>query len=386
MAHTTVMTRNSGGAESAPGKTPANDAGECAGRVFLLHLEPHSSNQCQTLAVAHGLRREGWDARIVCRASCALAGKAEALGLPVEPLPDEGRGRLSLIWKFLRTVKQRKGDTVPSLIHACDPLASRLASIAWRWNKKLRIVHTRRVPIVETNSKAIRCYQVPPAKVITDSLAGKIALRLSGLEPHLLHTIACGLDPARNPVRKDRRDDRFVFALTGELVPLRGHAEIYAAIPLLERGAAVPSWEVRILGEGPLFAKLLEEAVSLGVDNRLAFLSGVDPAVELSKCDALVLPASDGESYLPRILEGWAAEVPVITVNRLDHAEILQDGVNCLLVQSGDIQGLAESMRRVAQEPVLRKRLIEGGKASLRKFTLSALVAGHRRLYREVLA
>lgn len=386
MAHSTIITRSPGGGERAPGEFPVADAGECQGRVYLLHLEPYSSNQCQTLAVARGLRREGWDARIVCRASCALAGNAKALGLLVHTLPDEGCGKLSLIWKFLRIVNQRKNDAIPSLVHACDPSASQLASAAWRWNKKLRIVHTRRVPIMESNHKAIRCYQIPQAKVITDSLAGKIALRLSGLEPHLLHTIACGLDPEQYPARRERHDGRFVYALTGELMPLRGHAEMYAAIPLLDQAAALPPWEVRVLGEGPFFTKLLEEAASLGVDRRLAFLSGMDPAVELSKCDALVLPASDGETYLPRILEGWAAETPVITVNRLDHGEILQDGGNCLLAQPGDIQGLAERMRRIALEPVLRKRLVEGGKASLQKFTLSALVAGHRRLYRETLA
>ena len=384
--HNTVTTQIPAAKGTEPARILGTDAVDHPGRVFFLHLEPHSSNQCQTLAIAQGLRREKWDARIVCRQSCRLAERAEALGLKVHTLPDEGAGTLLMLWKLFRIMRAQKGDVTPSLVHACDPSASRLASFSWRLNKRLRVVHTRRVPIMEPDYKAMRCYQVPQAKVITDSLAGKIALRLSGLESHLLHTIPCGIDSSEYPIHRDRHDGRFIYAVTGEFMPQRGHAEIIAAAPILEGFTALPPWEIRVLGEGPHLGVILEEALSKGADRHLAFLSGLDTADAMTVCDALVLPAAEGESYLPRILEGWAAEMPVVTINRLDHAEILQDGVNCLLVQPGDIQGLAGAMQRVAVEPVLRKRLVEGGRASLEKFSLSALIAGHRRLYREVLA
>lgn len=373
---------------NAPGEKPGENAKrEYAGRVYFVNLEPYSSNQGQTLAIASALAREGWDAHIVCRASCRLAPMAKALSLPVHAFPDEGGKSLPMAWRLLRAIRaEEKKNGAPHLVHACDPTASQLVSLAWKLNKKLRIVHTRRVPIMEANHKAVRCYQVPQAKIITDSLAGKIALRLSGLDPHLLHTITCGIDPSGRPTRKDRHDGRFVFGMTGELMPQRGHSQLFEALPLLENNSGLPPWEVRILGEGPNFSAFFAEAEQKNITGRLAFLNGTDPDAELARCDALVLPAPEGESYLPLILQGWAAEVPVITVNRLDHAEVLQDETNCLFVHPSDMEGLAKQMARLAKDESLREKLVEGGKASLARFSLRTTVTEHKRLYRDILA
>ncbi|CAK7007154.1 MAG: hypothetical protein DELT_00288 [Desulfovibrio sp.] len=369
------------------GEAPHADvAREYAGRVYFVNLDPYSPNQGQTLAIAEALVKEGWDAHIFCRESCRLATLAEKFSLPVHVFSDTGGKSLPLAWRLLRVIRVvEKKNPARHLVHACDPSASQLVSLAWKLNKKLRVVHTRRVPIMEANHKAVRCYQTPQAKIITDSLAGKIALRLSGLDPHLLHTITCGIDPSCYPVRKDRGDGRFVFAMTGELMPQRGHAQLFEALPLVESGG-MPPWEVRILGEGPHFPLLLDEAQERGVIERLAFLSGVDPGVELSHCDALVLPAPEGESYLPLILQGWAARVPIITVNRLDHAEVLQDEANCLLMHPSDMDGLARQMQRIATDSALRERLVEGGKSALARFSLRTMVSEHKRLYRDILA
>ena len=376
--------------ETSPAQVPEPAAGfvpvPTAGRVFLVHLEPHSPNQGQTLAIAEFLRKENWDIHIVCRASCRLVDGARLRSLPFHPLPDDGGRGLAMAWKVLRILRGASGkDKSPNLVHACDPSASHLASLVWRLNKKLRLVHTRRVPIMESSHKTMRCYQVPPAKVIADSLAGKIALRLSGLEPHLLHTIACGIDPSSCPRRKERNDGRFVFAVTGDLMPRRGHTLLFDAIPLLETKSAEP-WEVRILGDGPFFADLLREAEAKNVARHTAFLCGTDAGEELRSCDGLVLPASEGESYLPLILQGWAARIPIITINRLDHAEILQDGANCLLVRPHDHEGLAAKMALLASDASLRQRLAEGGRSALARFSIQSMVTEHKRLYREILA
>lgn len=372
----------------SPANAVVSDApADYEARVFLIHLESYSANFGQTLALAVGLRAENWDARIVCRASCSLASTAAALGVPVHSLPDEGGSGLVMAWRLLRAMRDKKNPPVgPFLAHACDPAASQLVSLAWRLRKKFRIVHTRRVPVMEGNAKAIRCYRVPQAKVITDSLAGKIALRLSGLEPHMLRTIACGLDAAPCPRRNAVAESRFVYAVTGDLTPENGHAQLFDALPGLERAGGMPPWEVRILGDGPHFPALLETAQAKNVARHLAFLTGLHVAAELARCNALVLPAAEGESYLPLILQGWATGLPVITINRLDHAEILQNEGNCLLAQPGDPNDLAAQMIRIANDPLLRDRLVEGGTASLKQFSLQTMVAEHRRLYREILA
>lgn len=353
--------------------------------VFFVHLEPHSSNFGQTLALAESLAREDWDVHILCRPSCRLTGMAALLRIPAHAAP-EGKGVVAA-WRLLRVLRKNGINKCrPSLVHACDPAASQVVSLAWRMNKKLRVAHTRRMPIMEVNPKVLRSYQRPSAKIITDSLAGKIALRLSGMEPHLLHTIACGIDPSRQPVRRDRGDGRTIFAVTDELTPLSGHSMLFDALAALEKVRDLPSWEARVFGDGPQFMSLLEEAKAKNVLGRLAFLSGLDPAEHLCHCDILILPASDGESLMPLVLQGWAARMPIIAINRLDHAEFLHAESNCLLVQPGNVAGLASQMARLAGDSALRDHLVEGGRASLAKYPLQAMVAGHKQLFGHILA
>ncbi|GHV52966.1 hypothetical protein FACS1894206_02740 [Deltaproteobacteria bacterium] len=355
--------------------------------VFLLLLSSHSSNLGQALYLADALQKENWNIRILCPASCRLAARAKNRGISVHLLPEAGGNKLAAIIKiswFIRSLsKQGKS---PALIHAFDPEASQAASLAWRFNKKCRIVHTRRIPILDPNPKAVRCYQMPPAKIITDSLAGKIALRLSGMEGHLLHTIPCGIDASIQPRRRSRHDGRFLFAMTGEMMPDRGHIQLFDALRIFSSFTDLPPWEMRILGEGPYFGDLFHEAENRDITRNMAFLSGLDVGEELTRCDALVLPAPEGESYLPLILQGFAVHVPLIAVNRVDHAEMLQDGVNCLLAQPNEPQELADKMALLARDAALRQRLINGGNATLAKYNLSVMVAEHKRLYREILA
>lgn len=356
--------------------------------VFFVHLEPHSANQGQTLALAQALLADNWDAHIVCLASCHLAVAARELSLPVHTLPDGvGKGFFTA-WRLLRILRKqgwRKWKKT-GLLHACDPTASHVVSQAWRMNKKLRIVHTRRMPIMEPNVKAIRCYQTPSAKIITDSLAGKIALRLSGLEPHLLHTIACGIEPSEQPARLERGDGRIVFAITGPLMPSRGHSLLFDALAHLETMPDLPPWEVRVLGEGPFFQTLLEEARAKDILGHLAFLGGAGIRDQLCQCDVLVLPAVEGESHMPLVLQGWAAGLPIVAINRLDHAENFQDETNCLLVQPGDAVGLAHQMARLARDAKLRAHVAVGGGAALAKFAARTMVLEHKRLYGQILA
>ncbi len=356
-------------------------------KVFFVHLEPHSANQGQTLALAHALRAEHWDAHIVCPASSRLASAARERSVPVHVLPDGAGKGFFTAWRLFRLlcaqgVRKRK----TGLVHACDPTASHVVSQTWRINKKLRIVHTRRMPIMEPDAKTIRCYRMPPAKIITDSLAGKIALRLSGLEPHLLHTIVCGIDPMEQPVRQSRGDGRTVFAVTGELVASGGHSQLFDALSVLETMPDLPPWEVRILGQGPSFQALLDEAEAKNVLGHLAFLGNADADGQLCQCDILVLPAGGGESHMPLILQGWAARLPLVAINRLDHAENLQDESNCLLAQPGNAADLAKQMARLARDATLREQLAAGGHASLAKFAVRTMVVEHKRLYSQIMA
>jgi glycosyltransferase involved in cell wall biosynthesis len=80
-------------------------------------------------------------------------------------------------------------------------------------------------------------------------------------------------------------------------------------------------------------------------------------------------PVSAGGAFT---LQGWAAYMPVITVNRLDHVEVLQDEINCLFIHPSDTEGLAKQMSQLAKDATLRARLVEGGKTRLLRGSVCA--------------
>jgi glycosyltransferase involved in cell wall biosynthesis len=119
-----------------------------------------------------------------------------------------------------------------------------------------------------------------------------------------------------------------------------------AALVLL--GGHPGEWE----GEHPL-----EAIEASGARN--VFLAGWHGHAELpdflSASDALVL-ASVREQFGQVLVEAMACELPPVAVDRYGPAEIVQDGVTGWLVEPDDVDGLADALRRVLDDPDERRR------------------------------
>ncbi len=89
--------------------------------------------------------------------------------------------------------------------------------------------------------------------------------------------------------------------------------------------------------------------------------------------DALLFPVRWLEPFGLVPLEGMACGTPVIATGRGGSGEYLRDGENCLLfdVEDGPA-ALAGAVRRLAQEPGLRKRLAAGGRVTAGRFSEAA--------------
>jgi len=79
------------------------------------------------------------------------------------------------------------------------------------------------------------------------------------------------------------------------------------------------------------------------------------------KIDALILP-SKGEGCSNVTGEAMACGVPVLITKVGYHGEMLEDGVNALFIER-DMTDIAEKVRMVRDDPELRKRLSENGRA-----------------------
>ncbi|MFA5785660.1 MAG: glycosyltransferase [Actinomycetota bacterium] len=92
-----------------------------------------------------------------------------------------------------------------------------------------------------------------------------------------------------------------------------------------------------------------------------------------AEADVFVFPVIWQEPFGLVPLEAMACGTPVVATGTGGSAEFLRDGFNCLVVPPGDPGALAAAVRRLADDPGLRARLIEAGLRTVEGFDVERL-------------
>lgn len=134
----------------------------------------------------------------------------------------------------------------------------------------------------------------------------------------------------------------------------------------------------RIVGEGDERDKLTFLIAELGLGDRATLLGSRDQEAvrgELDAADVLLLP-SLSEGISNAVLEAMAAGRPVITTRCGGMDEVVDDGVDGLLVDVGDHEAMAEHLTGLAEDPERRHRLgIAAAERADREFDLSRQIS-----------
>ncbi|HLY49663.1 MAG TPA: glycosyltransferase, partial [Solirubrobacteraceae bacterium] len=78
---------------------------------------------------------------------------------------------------------------------------------------------------------------------------------------------------------------------------------------------------------------------------------------ELERADVLCAPSLRGESFGMVLTEAFAAGTPVVASNIAGYRDVVEDGVDGILVAPGDAQALAETLRELYHEPQARSAM-----------------------------
>jgi glycosyltransferase involved in cell wall biosynthesis len=150
---------------------------------------------------------------------------------------------------------------------------------------------------------------------------------------------------------KSRSSSRRRILAVGNLRPEKGHELLVEAFGKI--GSTHPDWDLRIVGEGPLRAKLFRKIAELGLSGRAELAGAVpDIAEEYRNADLFVMP-SHYESFGLATAEALSAGVPAIGFADCPGTnEIIQDGVNGILVGGKDrAEGLAAALASLMDSP-----------------------------------
>lgn len=151
--------------------------------------------------------------------------------------------------------------------------------------------------------------------------------------------------------------------IVGRLHASKGHSVLLDAL------AQVPKAELTIVGDGPERSAVQAQINRLGLDKRVRMTGSVaehEIIALMRQADLFVAP-SHAEPLGVVYMEAMAMGVAAIGTAAGGVAEIIDSGVNGVLVPPKDPDALAEAIRFLIADPAHRRRLAEAGRRSIVK-------------------
>ncbi|OQX81545.1 MAG: hypothetical protein B6D61_00535 [Bacteroidetes bacterium 4484_249] len=159
---------------------------------------------------------------------------------------------------------------------------------------------------------------------------------------------------AVSPINVSSVSGKKQIVTVGRLSREKGHILLLKAFATLKH----PDWTLHIVGDGPEREKLEQKTESLGLNNRVSFYGHKKEFSHiLAASDIFVLP-SYYEGFPNALIEAMSVPLACISSDCVaGPADIIQDGINGLLVEPGNVGTLASALNHLIENPELRKRL-----------------------------
>ncbi len=178
--------------------------------------------------------------------------------------------------------------------------------------------------------------------------------------------------------------DAFVVGWIGRMTAIKHVPDVLAAFRRL-RELGVDA-RLCLVGDGPEREAIEQRAHELGVSRHMLFLGYQrDVAPYYAFFDTLLLPS--GNEGTPVVaIESLAAGTPVVATRVGGVGDVVEDGVDGLLVPVGDIEAIANALERLARDPDLRTRMGQSGRERvIPRYRVDRLVDDVDKLYQELL-
>jgi glycosyltransferase involved in cell wall biosynthesis len=197
-----------------------------------------------------------------------------------------------------------------------------------------------------------------------------------GFMPHgKVHVIPNPVFVRQGSMNTDMPEQRggLVACSAGRLIQGKGFDLLIRAF----HGAARdrPEWSLLILGEGEDRTRLEGIIRELGIQDRVHMPGRVKNPSDYMASSKLFVLSSLHEGFPNALIEAMAVGLPVISTNcPFGPSEIVNDGVDGILVPSGDVQALSCAMEYLMVHEDVRNRLGERARVSSEKFSLETVM------------
>ncbi|AGA29610.1 glycosyltransferase [Singulisphaera acidiphila] len=206
----------------------------------------------------------------------------------------------------------------------------------------------------------------------------------AGIAPGRFAVLDSGIDVERfRPAEGRTPGGRLVLGCVSRLDPIKAHdVLIDAFVRALDGGAR--DLELRLLGDGPTRGDLERLVAERGLTDRVRFLGmRRDIAEQLREMDVFVL-SSHREGRPISIMEAMASGLPVISTRVGSIPGLIGEGQAGLLVEPGDVEGLARAIMTLADDSEARSRFaVESRRLAVAGLSVDRMAEQYAAFYRK---
>jgi glycosyltransferase involved in cell wall biosynthesis len=323
-------------------------------------------------------------------------------GEPFEPVLRDARARLEMIPRprqrplalaraslaLARILRRER----PNVIHAHNPVCGVVSAAARLLARQpeIAIVTTYHGLLPRSHRRAARALAASSDFVVGVSPAATSDLVAGGFPADRVATIPNGIDinrrvePAAVRAEFDLEEAELLVSV-GRYVEEKDYPTLVDAVGLLI--SKHPRLRALIVGEGPLDRALQKKIDDAGLE-KIVKLTGLrTDAIDIASAADVFVLSSVSEGLPLALLEAMAHGRAVVATRIGGIPDLIADGENGVLVPTADPAALAEAIGRVLDDPILRTRFGEAGRACVARFhSEDAMLEDYEKLYLEAVA
>ena len=209
---------------------------------------------------------------------------------------------------------------------------------------------------------------------------GKTTVVRLGLE---LNGLSAG-DAGRLRRELDVPAGAHLVGIVGRLVPIKA---IDVFLPAAEEVAHTdPGARFAIVGDGELWDELHAQVSSRGLERRVHFTGWRSDLADVYSALDVVVCCSRNEGTPVALIEACAAGRPVVGTTVGGIPDVIEGGVNGILVPPGDPHALASAISELLADPVRRQSMgARGRQRVLERYSADRMVTELKNLYQSLL-
>lgn len=173
----------------------------------------------------------------------------------------------------------------------------------------------------------------------------------------------------------------------GRLDYQKGFDRLIQAWELVQYTGKFTDWKLDIFGQGE-WREMLQQMIDKAELQNTVCLNRPTKQIgeEYVKSDMLVM-SSNYEGFPMVMIEAMACGLPVVSFDyKCGPKDIIQTGINGLLVPNGDIQALADAMMKVMEDEAYRKMLSQNARKVVDTYSEQAVMSQWIRLFTSITA